>query len=660
MKWLKQDTKITGTGKDLIFVDDKYYLCHTNPSGIAYSNDLINWHDILLDDSKVKLSHLAYGNGVFLATGGAGTSKDTYVYVSFDGIEWLPKKIKSDVPFSMNSNTCKFINNRFVFITGYQYTDSQGNVTAVVIEINTTKDGKNFDKIIKKINTTKEYFVMDIDYKDGLYVMVGYDGLIMTSPDLKNWTERSIASDYDLVGISNGKGIFVITGTKGLILTSQNGIDWTRQKSNSSSYLIRSRYGNGLYIAVGYNGTVLTSINGIDWTKQEIEISSTIFGLVFANNYYVISASSNSKNKTIPIFYSEVTKRLNISTDESLYIYDKELNFVGVIDTYISLRWRRKFFEAGEFELVVAPFPNNKKYLMQKDNIIVRQNYSEAGIIDTIETMDDGFNKELKVSGKFLSYLLHRRIVKKRINYSGNIIDGMKKLITEMTPLTKKFEIEPTSLTSDNITFQCTYKNIYDYKVDLSKISNIAFRIVPNLETKVYRYENFKGLDRTRNQMINERYCFSTLSKNLSKINTVDSSVEKCNYALVGGVGEDENRIIVEVKNENVEGFDLYEKFIDAKSESNNNLSAEEYKKILKTKGVASLKEDIFSIEATAESKDYQQKWDLGDIVDLYIKDYNLTLEKRIVEIEEIKQKGTKTIHPVFGSSLPEKIELSK
>ena len=37
--------------------------------------------------------------------------------------------------------------------------------------------------------------------------------------------------------------------------------------------------------------------------------------------------------------------------NSELYIYDCYLNFKGVIDTYKSLRWRRKYFEAGEFEL---------------------------------------------------------------------------------------------------------------------------------------------------------------------------------------------------------------------------------------------------------------------------------------------------------------------
>ena len=36
----------------------------------------------------------------------------------------------------------------------------------------------------------------------------------------------------------------------------------------------------------------------------------------------------------------------------SLNVYDRDLKPLGVIDSYSSLRWRRKYFEAGELNLV--------------------------------------------------------------------------------------------------------------------------------------------------------------------------------------------------------------------------------------------------------------------------------------------------------------------
>lgn len=121
----------------------------------------------------------------------------------------------------------------------------------------------------------------------------------------------------------------------------------------------------------------------------------------------MISAGTYSGSNTIPIAYAQITRDISYSDDESLYIFDRDLNFLGVIDEFISLRWRRKFFEAGEFELVVAPYENNIR-LLQKDNLIMRSEYTEAAVIDTKSYSDDGKNVQLSVAGNFASYFLKR------------------------------------------------------------------------------------------------------------------------------------------------------------------------------------------------------------------------------------------------------------
>ena len=274
-----------------------------------------------------------------------------------------------------------------------------------------------------------------------------------------------------------------------------------------------------------------------------------LYGLTYANNYFVVSGGKYSSTNTAIITYSKVTREVSYSdNDDALYVFNDKIELLGVIDEFISLRWRRKYYEAGEFELVVAPYAKNLE-LLKKGSIIIRKNYTEAAIIDTKEYDDDGHNIELSVSGRFLSYLLHRRIVKKRIVFSGDILEGEKEILNHITPLSDQFEIEPTIFDSDHVEFQCVYKNVYDHFVDLSKLSNTGFRIVPNVDQKVYRFENFKGNNRTKDQDKNERYCFSKENSNVDKTNSIDTDVNKCNFVLVGGTGEDDSRILKEVTN---------------------------------------------------------------------------------------------------------------
>lgn len=649
MEIQNRNTNIEFDGKDIIFANGKYYIAHCNPNGVASSEDLSNWKDIPIDSTKLKCVSLAYGNNIFLMTGYAGTTNDTYICVSDDGENWELKKLQSDVSFSMNCNTCKFLNNMFVFTTGYRYSDINDNTKAVVIEINTTKDGINFNKIKKRIDTNKNYYIMDITFGLGMYIMVGFDGLILTSRDLVNWEQVNSHVNEQLVGITYGKDKFIVTGANGIILTSSDGINWEKQDSGTNSYLIRSRYGNGLYVAVGYNGTLLSSINGTIWDKIETGTKSMIYGLLYYNNNYVFSAEKGYIGIAI------TTRELSISDEECIYVYNNNLEFLGIIEDFISLRWRRKFFEAGEFEIVVPPNENNIK-LLQKENILIRNNYTEAGIIDTIHYNDDGENIEITCSGKFLSYILHRRIIKKSVNFSGPTIDGMKILLNNMSPF-PNFEIENTSLSTQNIQFQCTYKNVYDYLVKLSKYCNVGFRIVPNVENKTYIFENYIGIDRSINQNINERYFFSDDMNNIENSEYLTTSKNEYNCALVGGKGEGTSRTLVEVVKGNPTGFALREIFVDAKNQDDNNLSQEQYTELLKELGTESLTNETDNFETSVFSNDYKIKWDLGDIVNVKKDDWKIGKILRIIEVEETKEDGKQNVIPVFGNPLPEPFE---
>lgn len=340
---------------------------------------------------------------------------------------------------------------------------------------------------------------------------------------------------------------------------------------------------------------------------------------------------------------------------ECIYIFNTEMELQGIIDSFISLRWRRKYFEAGEFEIVIAPDPNNID-LIKSDNIVVRNNSIEAGIIENININDDGTQIEITISGRFLSAILERRIVKKRINFTGSVIEGMKKLLNQMTKLSNILEIEPTTIPSEKITFQCTYKNVYEYLIKLSKYSNIAFRIVPDIENKKMIFQNYVGVDRTNKQMENEQYQFSDTAFNIEKSEYDYSNKNECNYVLIGGQGEAEERVLTEISL-GKSCMELRERFVDARNESPNDLTDSEYREILKSLGREQLNEETKTLEVTADTIDYKDKWDLGDIVDVWISEWKISQEFRITEVEEIVEEGQRTVYATFGDTLSEPFE---
>lgn len=653
MKLMEKDTHVTGAGKGIVYVDGKYYLLSESPAKVCVSEDLENWIEYQLNDSYLKPSNIAYGNGIFVITGGAGTTNNTYYYYSKNGINWIPKVLNTGENFSMHSNTCKFINNRFVFTTGYR-TSRSGQQISSTKQFYETTDGVNVTRHDYTIQESKSTATMDIDYKNGMYVSIGELGSIFTSSNLTNWTRRTSGVDVKLVGISYGKGQFVVTGDKGTILTSSNGINWTKQDSTTDSYLIRSRYANGMYIACGYNGTILQSIDGVMWQDIDDGTAGVRYGLAYNNedNVMVITAYRYSSTGTIPIYILNLTRELSAdSEDSTLFFFDKELNMLGIVDYFISLRWRRKYFEAGEFEIVL-PVNDYVMQFIDKNVLVMRNNYTEAGIIETIEFSDNGTDEELIISGRFLSSLLERRIVKSKINFSGNTIEGMNTIVNAMTPLTEQWETEAVTITSPHIDFQVSYKNIYEYLCKLAEYSNIGFRVVPNVDSKVYMFETWEGKDRTSEQNINEQYSFSDDNYNIEQGKLVISEKTKVNYVLVGGQGEDTNRVLVSV-DEGISGFDRYEVFSDQKSLTKGSLSDNDYKAKLRSVGEGKLSEGTFQLEVTAlVQQDYKEKWNLGDIVNIRKEKWGVYTTYRIIEVEETIEDGKKTIYPTFGSPL--------
>lgn len=333
-----------------------------------------------------------------------------------------------------------------------------------------------------------------------------------------------------------------------------------------------------------------------------------------------------------------------------LYIYDRDLNFKGVIDVYKSLRWRRKYFEAGEFELHLQATERNIS-LFEKDNIVMREDSEEAGYVKSIQVNENKDNTELIVIGRFLSYLLYRRIVKRRINFTGKILAGMRKVLSEMTPFSI-LEIEETDIDSANVTFQVTYKNVYNHINKLSLASNVGFRIVPDIKNKRFLFQNFVGLDRTSQQKVNPFYEFSEEYSNIEKAEYLFNSSSLCNYVLVGGEGEGSNRVLVEIDNtKGLHDFDIVETFVDAKSESKGELTDSEYKEILRQKGNEYIKSITESINFDVYVKDYKTKWDLGDIVTAKKESWNIVENLRITEVEEIIEGNKITITPTFRNT---------
>ncbi len=55
-----------------------------------------------------------------------------------------------------------------------------------------------------------------------------------------------------------------------------------------------------------------------------------------------------------------------------LYIFNRDLELIGILDTFTSLRWIRRYFKSGEFELHCA-LDSNTLELLKRDNVVYKK-----------------------------------------------------------------------------------------------------------------------------------------------------------------------------------------------------------------------------------------------------------------------------------------------
>jgi len=146
----------------------------------------------------------------------------------------------------------------------------------------------------------------DVAFGNGLYVAVGVDATIATSPDGTTWTVRRMSTAFStLNGIEFANGLFVAVGMGSparaggaLIMTGTDGANWSVVDSVAdtvNAQLLDVAHGGGTWVAVGFGGTkVLSSTDGRTWTQRATPGSAIPAKVAYGAGRFVASGSGNT------------------------------------------------------------------------------------------------------------------------------------------------------------------------------------------------------------------------------------------------------------------------------------------------------------------------------------------------------------------------------
>lgn len=349
-----------------------------------------------------------------------------------------------------------------------------------------------------------------------------------------------------------------------------------------------------------------------------------------------------------------------------LMIFDKNLNFKGILESQFSYRKIRRYSECGEFEINVN-FDIEIMEMLTKGNIVYKKGDIEAGIIKYRNIKLDVEGKEvLVVSGKFITGLLDRRIIWQTENLDTTSELAIRQLISNNAIIPPDRKIPLLKLGSINeftetIDYQVTYTNLLEEVEKIAIESKIGIRTRIDINTKEFIFETYKGKDKTSTVI------FSQEAENVLEQEYIDSIDNYKNVALVAGEGEGQDREKITVGN--YIGLDRFETFIDAKDIKREvdevTMPIAKYRNKLKARGEVKLSEMTkiktfdSEIDLNADLK-YKIDYDLGDMVKCINKRWGTTINTRIIEIEEIFEENGMKINVVFGNKVPTIIDKIK
>ena len=185
-----------------------------------------------------------------------------------------------------------------------------------------------------------------------------------------------------------------------------------------------------------------------------------------------------------------------------LYIMNKSLETIGIIDAFDSVIWTKRYFSAGDFELYL-PATNKNISLLQAGNYVYRLDDETAMIIEKIQISTDfETGNYLTVSGRSLESILARRIVWKQTFFGGEFEELIYKLIREnaINPTISERKIDNLRLAYKQgitrlIGKQITGTNLYDAIVDACTAYEIGWKITLN-DTNNFGFSSYEGVDR--------------------------------------------------------------------------------------------------------------------------------------------------------------------
>ncbi len=308
----------------------------------------------------------------------------------------------------------------------------------------------------------------------------------------------------------------------------------------------------------------------------------------------------------------------------NLNLYDQNLNRIAIIGgQYISCLWSEGYNTVESFSLELIATQEYKKKV-RPDCYVGRNDRKTLMVIKGVRIADG----KIVATGKQASRVLDDVIFVGTIQKGAPIDTALK----EAYDTTSKYHNVEVAEGSTGVVYshQISNKSMLELYKTTCQETDTGFRVVRNgntVVTELYRPA------KNPNLVFAEKYGNVTVDE-------ISLSTEPYkNYCIVLGAANENGRVRVDI--DATGGAERREMIIDARDLSKEDGESDEsYLERLTARGYEKLldAQQTFAAAFTPLAKDFGTKYDLGDILTVYLPDYGLNLEARVARFTQKSQ----------------------
>lgn len=246
---------------------------------------------------------------------------------------------------------------------------------------------------------------------DPNYLVVGGAGKIANTADANGtWTPVTTPINVNITSVTRGPKLYVLVGQNGLIETSPDGLTWTQRTSGITANLNTVKWISAVskYIAVGDSGYVLSSVDGISWNATQTVITSVKSVAYFDGKYVIVGSNGNIYTSTDLLSW---TQKVVTGLTGLLYSVDASdtlLTIVGYNGTIVTsadaVNFTTRLSPATGSLLSVKYYSDANIWLVTGTNGVILKSLNgvEYALVNTYADLTDAIYDQIKVNGQYV------------------------------------------------------------------------------------------------------------------------------------------------------------------------------------------------------------------------------------------------------------------